>query len=470
MQVRPPKPKQTLWLPVVISLVLAAGLLASALPPALAADASEQPEAANGPAPVDLVHVIPVSGSVEFGLARFIERGIAEAEAAGADLIVLEIDTPGGRVDAALEIRKAIIASPISTVAYVTHWAMSAGALLGLATDRLYMAPGSSIGAAEPRPADEKTISAIRSEFEATARRNGRDHEVAAAMVDADVAVPGLVEQGKILTLPAETAWEIEFIDGIAGNRVELLADLGAGDARVVESTMRGSERFARIVTDPTIAPILLALGFLGLVAELLLPGLGLPGVIGLVSLSLFFGGHMLAGLAGWEVVVLFALGVVLMGIEALTPGFGVFGISGLAAMLLSIFLAAPTATDALRSLFVALAVSIVGGVVLVRYAGARGFWHRIALGERLATEQGYVGTKHPVELVGQRGSAVTPLRPAGTAMIEGRRWDVVTDGSFIAAGQPVQVIAVEGVRIVVTAAADEPGQRSIEPDADDVD
>lgn len=415
-------------------------------------DAGGSPEAG----PIDLVYVVPVEGSVEPGLARFLQRAVAEAESAGADLIVFAIDTPGGRLDSALEIRRTIVGSPVPTAAYVEHWAISAGALLALSAQHLYMAPGATIGAAEPRPADEKTISAVRAEFEAMAQRNGRDPRVAAAMVDASIAIDGLVGAGEILTLTADRAEEIGFIDGVAAGRPELLAALGAGEARVVETEPRPAERFARLVTHPVAAPILLAAGFMGLVAELLLPGFGLPGFVGIAALALYFGGHMLAGLAGWEVIVLFLVGVVLLAVEVFVPGFGLFGVAGLGAMLLSIFLTAPSAADALRSLFAALGASLVLGVVLIRYAGARGLWSRLALGERLSGDQGYVAPSYPPELVGRTGRSLTPLRPSGTALIDGRRWDVVTEGTFVAADRPVRVVAVEGVRIVVAEAAPE--------------
>src|SRR5690606_15671992 len=313
----------------VLLLLLWAGF-AGALPFAAAPIHAQEPGGdARAPAAagaVDLVYVVPVEGNVEHGLARFIERAVGEAEAAGAGLIVFALDTPGGRLDSVLDIRRTIVASPVPTAAYVEHWAISAGALIALATEHLYMAPGATLGAAEPRPADEKTISAVRAEFEAAARRRGRDPQVAAAMVDAAVAIEGLVEAGQILTLTAEQAAEIGFSDGLAAGRAELLAALGAGEARIVETEPRPAERFARFVTDPVVAPILLAIGFMGLVAELLLPGFGFPGIASIIALTLYFGGHMLAGLAGWEVVVLFLVGGRLLALEAFTPGFGVFG------------------------------------------------------------------------------------------------------------------------------------------------
>jgi len=409
------------------------------------------------PEPVDLVYVVRVEGTVEHGLARYIQRAVGEAEAAGAGLIVFVLDTPGGRLDSALDIRRVIVGSPLRTAVYVEHWAVSAGALIALSAEHLYMAPGSTIGAAEPRPADEKTISAVRAEFEAAARRRGRDPQVAAAMVDASVVIEGLKEAGRILTLTAEQAAEIGFIDGIAADRRALLASLGAEGARVVDVEIRPAERFARFVTSPLAAAVLLSLGFMGLVAEFFLPGFGVPGIVGILALALYFGGHMLAGFTGWEVVVLFLVGIVLLSVEIFMPGFGIFGAAGIGAVLLSVFLTAPSAADAVRSLLAALGASLVLAVVLVRFAGARGLWNRLALGERLTGEKGFVASSYPRELVGRTGRALTPLRPAGSAEIDGRRWDVVTEGSFVEAGRPVRVVAVEGMRIVVTEIGDSP-------------
>ncbi|EKP94966.1 NfeD family protein [Thermaerobacter subterraneus] len=448
---------RTVLLRVAGLLALLAALAAHGLgggPPA----AAQQAPPASGPP--QRVLVIPVRGNIEPGLARFVRRGLEQARRSGA-AVLLEISTFGGRVDGATEIRDAVnaaAAAGVPVAAWVPDRAISAGALIAIAAPSLYMAPDATLGAAEPRPADEKTVSYVRAEFEAAARSRGRDPQVAAAMVDKDVAVPGLVERGHILTLTGERAREIGFIEGLAASRQAALEAAGWGGLPVDELVPTAAERVARFVTDPVVAPILLSLGMAGLVAEFYVPGFGFPGIVGLLSLALFFGGHLLAGIAGWEILLLFLVGVLLLAVELLVPGFGVFGVAGLLAMGAAIVLVTGDPVRGLQSLLIGLAVTTGVLVVLARVAGRRGLWRRLALPTRLGEAEGFRATAEDAALVGMAGTALTPLRPAGTAAIAGRRVDVVTEGEYLAAGTRVEVIRVEGRRVVVRAAGPDTG------------
>lgn len=449
------RPSRRWWPKLAVFLgVLAACLLA---PAASAAQAGGPTGTTGGGSPGSgRVLVVPISGNIETGLARFLGRAFDRAEAIGADLILLEINTPGGRVDAALEIVDRILQSPIPVAAYVPGRAWSAGALLAIAAPRIVMAPGSSIGAAEPRPAEEKIISALRAEFEAVAEKNGRDPTIAAAMVDADVEIPGLVAKGKILTLTAEAARERGYADAIAATREGALEALGLapGAAEVQEIGPSTAERIARFITDPVVAPLLLSLGFLGLLAEITSPGWGVPGSLGLLALGLFFGGHFLAGFAGWEVILLFVVGLLLIAVEFVVPGFGIFGIAGIAAVVTSIIFASASVEQALRSLGLSLVLSVGFGIVLARQGVRRGWWRRLILGEAVTGRSGYVDAHGLASLVGQEGTTLTPFRPAGTVAVGGRRLDAVSEGDFIPAGHPVVVVAAEGWRLIVRPAA----------------
>ena len=425
-------------------------------PPAAASSATGTPP--------QRVLVIPVRGNIEPGLARFVMRGLAQAQRERA-AVLLEISTFGGRVDGATEIRGAIDAAVdagVPLAAWVPDRAISAGALIAIAAPALYMAPDATLGAAEPRPADEKTISFVRAEFEAAARSRGRDPQVAAAMVDKDVAIPQLVEKGHILTLTGEKAHAIGFIEGLADSRQEALAAAGWAGLPVDELAPTAGERLARFVTDPVVAPILLSIGMAGLVAEFYVPGFGFPGIVGLLSLALFFGGHLLAGVAGWEAALLFLVGVVLMAVELVMPGFGIFGMAGLLAMGAAIVLVTGDVRRGLEALLAGIVVTLAVVVALGRVAGRRGLWRRLALPTRLGEAEGVRSTAADPTLVGQRGRALTPLRPAGTAAVGGRRVDVVTEGEYLPAGTAVEVIRVEGRRVVVRAVAgdgmDRPG------------
>lgn len=403
----------------------------------------------------DVVYVIPVEGDIDLGLVSYLKRGLETATKKGARAVILDINTFGGRVDAAIQLKDLIIASPLPVVAYVHNRAWSAGALISLAADYIIMAPGSSIGAAEPRvgdqPADEKVISALREEFVATAEHTGRDALLAAAMVDADIAIPGVIADGKLLTLSAQQAVELGLADAVLGDYQEILDHLNYKEASLIFVTPTMAERVARFLTNPLISPFLLTLGFTGLVLELYTAGWGIPGTIGLVSLALYFGGHLVAGLAGWWVVGLFLLGIFLFLLELLViPGFGIAGISGIMAVLASIFLASTSSTQALISL----AVSLVGTVLLVafvlRYMARTRRWQRIILADKLDKEHGFVAPRDMQALVGKEGYTLTPLRPTGTVEIEDERWDVISEGGFIPPGTSVKVVRVEGARVLV--------------------
>ncbi len=233
-------------------------------------------------------------------------------------------------------IKDAIISSSCPTVAFINHRAWSAGAFIALACETIVFAPDATMGAAEPRSGtpeeidkpDPKTVSAIRAQIEALAEARGRDPLVFASMVDRNVEIDGLVKKGELLTLRASQALEYGAGDLIAANREELLSKLGL-EGTVRELSPSWSENLARLVTNPVVVPILLTLALVGILMEILTPGFGVPGIVGLVSFSLFFGGRYLAGLAGWEPLIFFLAGATLLIVELFLPGFGIAGIFG---------------------------------------------------------------------------------------------------------------------------------------------
>lgn len=410
-------------------------------------------------APAQLICVISVEGTVEPGQAKYIARSYREAEMMQADLVVLEIDTPGGRVDAALEISDTIRHSSVSSVALVKGRAISAGALIALSCKNIAMEPGSTIGAAEPRvgtePADEKYISYFAKEMAAVAESNGRNPDIAVAMVDRDKEIPGLVEKGKLLTLTYQEAEKHGYTDYVVNGRGELLDKLEMSGAQVVEVGPSVSETITRLVTNPYVAPILLTVGIAGIIIEVFTVGWGVAGTLGILALGLYFGGHLLAGFTGWGVILLFIVGIILLGVEALMPGFGVFGLGGIICMAVSIVLAAPGWEAGIISLTVALAGTIVLVLLSFKLLSKRKFWDRLVLGTKYKKEDGYISQAEDMsKYVGLQGEAYTILRPAGTMILEdGTRLDVVTDGEYIPKGQKIAVIRVEGIRIVVQAA-----------------
>lgn len=440
-------------------LAAALGALVALLAPAAAGPAHAQaPTATTSP----IVYRVPVTGVVEMGLAPFISRSLREAEAAGAVAVVLDIDTPGGRIDAAQQITDALADSRVPVYAYVNRRALSAGAMIALATSRVYMRPGSTMGAATPvtgegQKASEKIVSAMRSEFRALAEARGLDPRVGEAMVDEDIAIEGVVEAGKLLTLSTDEAVRIGFA-GEVEDWDALMREVGAADARVVMTAPNWAERVVRFLTHPLVAPFLLSLGFLGLLIEIKTPAFGLAGLAGVGSLGLFFGSHLLVGLAGWEVLILLAVGAILLLVEAVVlPGFGVAGIMGVVAVVMSIFLSLignlPTVADLLVAMYVlgfAFIIVAIAGWQLLRWLPqdrrAQSLLHRTSMTRDL----GYSSSARRDDLLGLEGVAVTDLRPAGTARFGDESVDVVSAGPWVQAGTPIKVVRAEGYRHVV--------------------
>lgn len=430
-------------------------LIAGAIPLALAGSLNAQSGA---------VHRIPVTGVVELGLAPFIERSLEEAAAVGARAVILDMDTPGGRIDAAERIADALRDSPLPVYTLVNRRAISAGALIALSTDRIYMRPGSVMGAATPvdgsgTKASEKIVSVMRSEMRALAEEAGLDPEIAAAMVDEEIEIEGVVEAGKLLTLTTEDAEGLGYAEEVA-DLPALLERLGHQGAPVVTAEANWAELVVRFFSNPVVAPFLLTLGFLGLITEIKTPTFGLAGMAGVVSLGLFFGSHMIIGLAGWEDLIIFGIGLALVGVEVfLIPGFGFFGLLGgigiLAGLYLSLIGNLPTMPDFTQAglvLSTTIVLIAVSAWVLIRTLPASSRLSRsgIFLTDRMERAIGYESSVRRPELIGKVGKAITDLRPSGTALFGDERVDVVSESSWIMQGSPVRIVAAEGYRHVV--------------------
>ncbi|MDR6225052.1 NfeD family protein [Desmospora profundinema] len=402
-----------------------------------------------------MVYWIPVEQEVERGLLRFLERGFREAEEAAARDIVLEMDTLGGEVNAALEIGKLLRASEIPVTVYIKGEAISAGAYIALNADHILMTSGSAIGAAEPvtitgEQADPKTVAFWRSNMQAAAESQGRDPDIAAGMVDRNIEIEGIKEKGELISLSAGQAVELKMADELVADEEEVLRFLNAEDAEIVRTDLTVSERIARFVTSPYVIPVLFTIGLAGIAIEFFSPGFGIPGTIGIGAFALYFFGHFLAGFAGYETLVLFIIGLILLALEVFVAGFGILGILGLIALVAALVTAAPNVIFGVVSLLIAFAVTAVGVFIAIRHLGTRGVWKRLVLFDDQRNQSGYISQVSRISLMGKKGKAVTPLRPSGVAVIDGVRQDVVSDGGFIPAQAPVEVVGSEGVRLVV--------------------
>jgi membrane-bound serine protease (ClpP class) len=413
------------------------------------------------------VYVGYIEGDIDLGLAPYISRTISEAEKNNADAIIFKINTFGGRVDAATQIKDAILSSKIKTVAFINNRAISAGALIALSCQTIVMAPGSNIGAATVvdqtgEKVSEKYQSYMRSEMRSTAERNGRNTEIAQAMVDERIVIPGLTDSTQLVTLTSEEALKYKMTDTILTNIDQVLEFIGYKNAELVKVSSNWAEDVVRFLNNPIISSILIMIGFFGLLAEIKTPGWGVPGTAGLIALALFFGSSYILQLATLVEILMFIGGVILLLVEIFVlPGFGVAGISGIILIFLSIFLSligsGPFITfESISMAIIQLAFAIIAALVLIfllaKYLPKSSLFNRLVLSDSEKAEEGFVSVNEEQSLLGKSGVAVTILRPVGIAEIDGKRVEVVSDGEFIQPGTEIKVIKVEGMRVLVSA------------------
>lgn len=420
-----------------------------------------------------------IDGEIGTVTSAYVKRLIAEAESRDADALFLELNTFGGRVDAAVAVRDALIDLEIPTLMYINKRAISAGALITLACDKIAMAPGGTIGAATPilsgpgtempEAVGEKYLSYFREEMRSTAETTGRDPDIAEAMVDKDKVVEGVSEEGKLLTLTTKRALELKFVDFEAKTPAEALEAFGFS---VVPEEMISSwsESLVGFLTSSSVASLLFMAMMVMAYMEYQTPGFGFFGGGAIVCFLILYFSHYLVNLAGWEEMILFILGLSLLLLEAFViPGFGVAGVGGFLLLLASgvmLFLAGdwsqlqldnPFTLDAVQRVLLSTALALGVLMLMMRFLPREdtGPGGRLILGNRLAAGTGNTsrepGPAGPVEdLAGQEGVALTPLRPAGKVRIGGRRWEAETEGDFVDTGQSVQVLRAEAGRVIV--------------------
>jgi membrane-bound serine protease (ClpP class) len=456
------------------------------------------------------LYVIPVSGTIDLGLSAYIKRAAADAKKQDADAVIFDINTYGGRVDAADEMVATIAdLSPIPTFAYISHSAWSAGALIALACKDITMQAGSSIGSAEPRimgmqssdqTTDEKIVSALRGGFKATAEANGHSPNLAQAMVDVNIELIQVEFDGqvllltraelddlkaknpkknianekiicpkdKLLNLTANEAFDLNLSSKTLKSKQELYDHIKEKlsypkdtELEILTTAPTWSENLVRFLTHPIISPLLLSLGFLGILFELKMPGWGVSGTLGVIFILLFFWGHYLVGLADFADIGIFIIGITFLVIELFyIPGFGALGvlgiifmIAGLILMLVKQPLKFPSFefTAAFYTLTKAMVITTLLGILGVKYLPKTTFFKNLLLETEEKKDLGFQ-TKSLSEkiTVGKIGIAKSILRPSGRAMFEGQIIDVTTQGEFIEKKAQVVVARIEGNKVFV--------------------
>ena len=401
--------------------------------------------------------------------SRYMELGLQKAVDDNYDLVVIEMDTYGGIVTDAKDIVENILDFEKPIYVFINKDAASAGALISIACDSIYMAPGASIGAAtvvvgDGSAAPDKYQSYMRSTMRSTAEQTGRDPAIAEAMVDQSIEIDGITKEGQVLTFTTTEAIQHGFCEGSYTSINEILRKQEILEYTIDVFTLGVSEKIIAVFLNPFVSGILILIIIGGIYFELQSPGVGFPIIASITAAILYFIPYYLNGLAAnWEIIA-FIIGIILLGIELIAiPGFGVAGISGIVLIVGSLTLVmldndyfdfTLVPFDKILTATVTTMSALLGSVILMFIGGVKftqtKMFDRVALSTVQSKEDGYVSNFIPQSMNGKTGTAFTVLRPSGKVVIEGEIYDAFTRGDYISKGQDIEVISQESSTLQV--------------------
>tara|TARA_B100000073_G_scaffold333476_1_gene324998 strand:- start:1998 stop:3335 length:1338 start_codon:yes stop_codon:yes gene_type:complete len=395
---------------------------------------------------------------------RYSKLLLEEASENDYDIVVIEMDTYGGAVNDADDIRTRILDFEIPIYVWINKDAASAGALISIACDSIYMSSGASIGAAtvvtgDGTQAPDKYQSYMRSIMRSTAEAKGRDPKIAEAMVDEDIEVDSISMEGKVITFSTKEAIKYGFCDAELNSVVEIMERQGIEDYEITKFELGSTEDIISFFLNPVVSSILILLILGGLYFELQTPGIGFPIIASITALILYLVPYYLNGVAeNWEIIMFF-VGVILIMLEVFViPGFGIFGITGLFTSIGSLILImlnndmfdftfvlskdlVSSSLSVLISVFSFLLILLFGGIKLTDTKAFK----NIALAETQDISKGYISNKYSDDIVGKKGKSFTVLRPSGKVIINDVIYDAATEGEFIEKNKNIIVINSEG-------------------------
>ncbi len=400
---------------------------------------------------------------------RYTQKAFENAEAMNSEVMLINMNTYGGMLDYADSIRTKILNSKLKTIVYIDNNAASAGALISIACDKIYMRRGATIGAAsvvngKGEVLPEKYQSYMRGLMRTTAESKGRDPRIAESFVDPEVAVEGISPKGKVLTLTTAEAIKIGYCDGEATSLDDVLKKEGIDNYIKDVYNPTVTDRIIGLLTNPAVSSILILLMMGGIYFELQTPGVGFALLVAAIAATLFFAPLYLEGLADhWE-ILLFVAGVVLLILEIfLIPGFGVFGIMGIVAIVVGLAMSlisndffdlSISGSERLVQSFLLVLGSIVGAVFLSVVFGGNilrsSAFQRLVLKDEQQSDQGYQVTKPQFAVLGKQGFAKTDLRPSGKIEIDGEWFQAVSNDGFIENGTDIVVTKIENYNLIV--------------------
>ena len=410
------------------------------------------------------VFIMELQGPIDPRTNRYTKLALEEASEKQADLVIIEMDTYGGALTDADEIRTRLLEYPVPVWVFINKDAASAGALISIAADSIYMAKGASIGAAtvvngSGEAAPDKYQSYMRSIMRSTAEANGRDPQIAEAMVDENLEVEGISKKGEVITFSTSEAIEYGFAEAQVQSIEEILERNGIENYEIITYEVSLAEKIISIFINPFISGILILIIVGGLYFELQTPGVGFPLAAAIIALVLYLAPYYLNGLAEYWEIILFFVGLGLIIAEVFfIPGFGIPGITGLFLTIGSLIVMMLN-NDALSFEFVdgerilkAVLATIAGmlGSLVFIFAGGLRFvnsnaFRRVALEDTQDSKKGYTANYRVETFIGKKGTAYTVLRPSGKILLEGEIYDAYTRGDYIEKGTKVVVVDDRG-------------------------
>lgn len=415
------------------------------------------------------VMIMDIKSEIDPRTNRYVELAIEHAEEIEADIVIIEMDTYGGIVTDAKDIVETIMDFEKPIWVYINKDAASAGALISIACDSIYMAPGANIGAAtvvygDGQAAPDKYQSYMRSTMRSIAEENGRDPKIAEGMVDESIEIDSVTKEGNVITFSTNEAIQYGFCEAKVISIEEILERNGVENYELVKYELDSSEHIIAFFLNPFISGILIMVIVGGIWFELQTPGVGFPIGAAVIALILYFVPYYMNGLAeNWEIIAFF-VGIVLIAFEVFViPGFGIAGIAGITLTLGSLILVMLN-NDAFDFTFVGLddiliaaivaSTGLFGGIALLFIVGVKftdsKLFARVALTDTMSSDDGYTSSFNEKTLVGKSATAYTILRPSGKISIDGEIYDAYTRGDYIEKGAEVIVTSDEGTSLKV--------------------
>lgn len=417
------------------------------------------------------VMLMDIKAEIDPPMKRYVELALKNAESIEADIVIIEMDTYGGSLIDAKEIVDKIMGFDKPIWVFINRDAASAGAMISIACDSIYMASGATIGAAtvvneSGQKAPDKYQSYARKIMRSIAEENKRDPKIAEKMVDEDIELDSISPAGKVITFSTEEAIRYGYCDGKVSSIEDILKRNNVDEYEIAKFELNATDKIIAFFLSPVVSGLLILIFIGGLYFELQTPGVGFPGIAAAVALILYLVPYYLTGLAAnWEIIaLLIGLGLIAVEIFVL-PGFGVAGIAGISLTVGSLVLIMIdndffdfdfVPSDAIFSAVIVALLGLMGGIAVlfiggVRFADSKAF-KKIALTDTQARSEGFTSTFFGQDMKGKRGIAHTVLRPSGKVLIDGKVFDAFTHGEYIDRGSEVEVVGEDTTSLRVRA------------------